>query len=204
MTIQKRRTQVDRREEAESKLIDAAVSLIAHNGFKGFTLAEVGQTAGYSRGLPVHYFASKDQLIERVAEHIVERYYAGLSTGVHAERGLPMLIEMIRQYANLLKKGDDSMRAFSFLLAQAPVNESVGRAFTKLNTKGTSTLQEQITAGIDAGHIKSSIDAATSAQMIYAFLRGALMFSVSSKDFDPSAVVEQFICTTINSFRVIQ
>ena len=44
-------THVERREEAESKILAAAAKIIAVKGLERFTLAEVGETAGYSRGL---------------------------------------------------------------------------------------------------------------------------------------------------------
>lgn len=59
----KRRTQAERREEAEGKLLRAAIELLATRGYDGFTLAEVGKAAGYSRGLPAHYFGCKEELL---------------------------------------------------------------------------------------------------------------------------------------------
>ena len=65
-------THVERREEAEKKLLAAAAKIIAVKGLEKFTLAEVGETAGYSRGLPRHYFGDKDELTVRVALYVAE------------------------------------------------------------------------------------------------------------------------------------
>ena len=52
------RTQSDRRDTAEARILDAALRIVAERGTDGMTLAEVGEAAGYSRGLPAHYFGS--------------------------------------------------------------------------------------------------------------------------------------------------
>src|SRR3546814_5057692 len=64
-----RRTQEERRQESESRLIVAAVKLIAEKGANGLTLAEVGHEAGYSSSLLGHYFETKEALLARVVEH---------------------------------------------------------------------------------------------------------------------------------------
>jgi len=38
------------------------------------TLADVGIAAGYSRGLPAHYFGNKTGLLEAIATHIVDGF----------------------------------------------------------------------------------------------------------------------------------
>ena len=68
------RTQVQRREEAVRKILDAAIELIAQRGVKDLTMAEVGIHAGYSRGLPHQHFGSKENLIDAVLHAIVEKF----------------------------------------------------------------------------------------------------------------------------------
>jgi len=58
-----RRTQAARREEAERRLLEAALGVVARRGSVRMTLAEVGEAAGYSRGLPAHRFGSKAGLL---------------------------------------------------------------------------------------------------------------------------------------------
>jgi AcrR family transcriptional regulator len=72
----RRRTQEERREEAEQRILDAATRLIADKGLDGFTLADVGEAAGFSRGLPAHYFKSKDGLLAAVVRRLLEEHFA--------------------------------------------------------------------------------------------------------------------------------
>ena len=68
-----RRTQAERREEAEKSILDAAVRLVAEKGLDGFTLAEVSTT--YSVRGRGHCSAA--------AELIVTGNTAPRPTGVH-------------------------------------------------------------------------------------------------------------------------
>ncbi|CAN0427695.1 unnamed protein product, partial [Phaeothamnion confervicola] len=71
-----RRTQTERREEAERRLLDAALAIVARTGTVRLTLAEVGEAAGYSRGLPAHRFGSKAGLLRALVAHIHARFQA--------------------------------------------------------------------------------------------------------------------------------
>src|SRR4029077_7174927 len=57
-----RRTQRERREETERKVLAAATALIAQHGSRTLTLAAVGEAAGYSRGIACHHFGSRENL----------------------------------------------------------------------------------------------------------------------------------------------
>jgi AcrR family transcriptional regulator len=62
------RTQAKRREVSDQRMLRAATKLIGTRGVAGTTLAEVGITAGYSRGLPVDRFGNKTELLQAVLE----------------------------------------------------------------------------------------------------------------------------------------
>ena len=64
-----RRTQQERSSQAEKALMDAAAELFARHGVDQTSLADVGQAAGYSRGLVNHHFGTKATLVERLARH---------------------------------------------------------------------------------------------------------------------------------------
>src|SRR3954451_23225510 len=61
-----RRTQRERREETERKVLAAATALIARHGSRGLTLAAGGEAAGYSRGIVSHHFGSRENLLRAV------------------------------------------------------------------------------------------------------------------------------------------
>jgi AcrR family transcriptional regulator len=57
------RTQAERREESVARMLRAGMKLFAKGGVAGTTLADIGLAAGYSRGLPVYAFGSKDKFL---------------------------------------------------------------------------------------------------------------------------------------------
>ncbi|GCC47456.1 hypothetical protein chiPu_0031804, partial [Chiloscyllium punctatum] len=69
-----RRTQVERRDEAERRILEAAALIVAENGLEAITLAEAGARAGYSRGLPSHYFKTKADLLSALGAYIIDSF----------------------------------------------------------------------------------------------------------------------------------
>src|SRR5262249_5707497 len=89
------RTHSERREEAARKIMSTAIRIIAEQGLDQLTLAQAGESAGYSRALPAHYFGSKNDLVIAVAEHITGRYearYQARYAGTPEELGLEPLL----------------------------------------------------------------------------------------------------------------
>src|SRR5690606_32978246 len=70
----RRRTQAERREEAEQRILEAALEIVARRGSVRMTLAEVGEAAGYSRGLPAQRFGNKAGLLRALAASIGTRF----------------------------------------------------------------------------------------------------------------------------------
>lgn len=66
-----RRTQAERRLRTRTKLQDATIHLLAHDGYSGTTIAAVAEAAGVSRGATLHHFPQKlDLVCEVLADRI--------------------------------------------------------------------------------------------------------------------------------------
>jgi len=76
-----RRTQEQRRAEAEHRLVAAAAELVGEIGPSRVTLASVGERAGYSRGLATHHFGSKGALMQRLVEAVTHQFREGNDRG---------------------------------------------------------------------------------------------------------------------------
>lgn len=187
---QLRRTQAERRQEAETGLVNAAIELIARKGFDGITLAEVGEAAGYSRGLPVHYFGSKENLLIKVADHVVALYRQGQDRLPASPHGLPRLTQLILHYSKPSKS--PASRAMSMLIAHAALHAELGSAIAALNASGLKVLEDEIQAGVEAGNIRPDVEAKMMARVIFSFLRGQASFAILDPKFDPPKVAEEF------------
>jgi AcrR family transcriptional regulator len=68
-------------------MLDAAVQLIVERGAEGTTLKEVGELAGYSRGLAGYRFGSKAQLFSFIVRSVGEEWLRELGQAVENKVG---------------------------------------------------------------------------------------------------------------------
>lgn len=191
VTATRRRTQTERREEAEGKLLRAAIELLAARGYDGFTLAEVGEAAGYSRGLPAHYFGRKEELLAAAAQYVVDAYAVTVTQLPERRAGLQRIAASIRHHAKAVSDGGS--RALGMLIAEATIRPGLQAAIERLNEQGAARLRGELEAGIAAGTVRPGIDVDTQARMIFAFLRGQMSFANADPHFDPGRLSEAFI-----------
>jgi AcrR family transcriptional regulator len=185
-----RRTQAARREEAETRLLKFATKLVAERGYDGFTLADVAEAAGYSRGLPAHYFGRKEDLLSRVAQNVVDSYNRSLANLAAIDRGLPHIEEMIRGY---VRARGIEIRALGILVSQALVVPKLRQTINQLNDLGLRSIEAEIKTGIGLGNIRPDINISGTAALIYAFMRGQISFSLIDPGFDQISVGDEFI-----------
>jgi TetR/AcrR family acrAB operon transcriptional repressor len=187
------RRHLERRQEAETRILNAAIRLIGEKGYDRFTLAEVGEAAGYSRGLPAHYFGKKEELLTEVVHYILENYGTSISKISTVEAGLPHLIAKIRTYSN--GAGNRASRALGTLIAEAVFRPRLRRTVTDLNLRGAKNWEDEIRAGIAAGNVRPDVNVKAQAAVIYAFLRGQMAFAGLDPNFDVAGATEEFIQT---------
>jgi AcrR family transcriptional regulator len=189
-----RRKQADRREEAERRLVQAAIELISERGFQSLTLADVGERAGYSRGLPGHYFGIKDNLIVAVASHILDSFasYADRSSQT-ADRGLPTIIGRLRAYARAARRNRDISRATVMIYADALVNQALAARLSPLIQERTLAYKEELRAGMALGNVDAQADVEAVASALLAFVRGALGLSQLDPEYPLEAAFESYI-----------
>src|SRR5579863_6539240 len=65
--------------DLRTALIDAAVSLIAERGVRGFSLAEASRRVGVSSAAPYRHFADRDDLLAAVAVRALETFTSMLA-----------------------------------------------------------------------------------------------------------------------------
>ena len=73
-----------RPEEVKARIIEAAISAFARQGFDGARMRAVAADAGISIQLLVHHVKSKDKLWRFMMEHIFEQYNQFMSSAMSA------------------------------------------------------------------------------------------------------------------------
>jgi AcrR family transcriptional regulator len=169
-----RRTQAERREVAERLILDAATRLVAERGPDAFTLAEAGQAAGYSGGLPAHYFRSKTALLVAVAEHVRQWFFARLHERVQARRGLPQLIAAIDFSFEACRTDRTMMLALHTVLAGALHRLALAAPIARYNRESAAIAEAAIRDGIANGEIRRGTDARAWSILILSSVRGVV------------------------------
>jgi AcrR family transcriptional regulator len=162
------RTQQQRREKAEAALLNAAAELVVEDGVQSLTLARIAERAGYSRGLPTHYFGSKQVLLQHLARASQTGYVPGLS----GAPGLDRLLRLIDGYIGALGQMRMPNRAFLVLWAEATTNADLARIFRERDEAFRADLRQDVAAGIANGTIRPDISTDEVAVSVLAQLRG--------------------------------
>jgi AcrR family transcriptional regulator len=173
----RRRTQAERRAVATQGMIDAAITVIGQKGYSGSTLAEIGQVAGYSRGLAHHYFGSKMELMRAVAAELDRRFARSVLHPPPA--GLPGLDAVVRYiedyFAHVAESGPERMRTILILLFESlAVAPELRPVVAGMSAASRSHLSERIAQGRVDGTIRPALDPDVQAMLIAGLLRNAV------------------------------
>lgn len=171
---EERRTQAERRSEAERALLKAGVGLVADKGLDRFTLADVGEAAGYSRGLPAHYFGSKDNFVATLARQIVGDFGRHAALQGTSRRGLARILETCDLYLESSLQSPKVTRALHAVLGEAVTNAALRKAIRDVNSHSVAAIENIIRDAATAGEIRKGLDPKETAILILSQLRGVV------------------------------
>lgn len=89
--LRQRLTQAERTALSDSRMLAAAVDLISERGTSNTTLKDVGELAGYSRGLASSRFGAKDRLFFELLDQFNRRWKEASDDAVKQQTGLEAL-----------------------------------------------------------------------------------------------------------------
>jgi AcrR family transcriptional regulator len=171
-----RRTQTDRREESDRRMLRAATRLIARQGVSGTSLAEVGLAAGYSRGLPVDRYGSKRGLIEALLDSMAAWFEARVANTASSKRGVEAVLERIAAHVDGARKSPLATTALyaiylESLAAMPALRPKVGALLDRWRGELVVGLRQ----AQSAGEIRGDIDCEQHAAIILGALRGLII-----------------------------
>ncbi|MCC6924840.1 TetR/AcrR family transcriptional regulator [Novosphingobium sp.] len=189
--LPERRTQAQRREASDARLLAAAAAIIAEEGYPAATLERVGERAGFSRGLASRKYGSKDGLIEAVIWRVsaqvnaeVDQAIAGLSDP------LDQVLALFDRFVDLAQH-DVSVRAYFVLFSAMIANRLETReVFDQVQEQFGQRIEALVLAGQAAGSITPALPAAHIAFMLGSQLAGISIeiAADSAEEADPSAL----------------
>lgn len=167
------RTQAQRRAESEAKLLRAALELIAQQGFAGTTVAQIGERAGYSRGLVTQHFGSKLGLARELVALIREGFERETVPRIARFPDREILHRWIDRYIAALETDSARYRAILALQAECITSlEELRPDIADLNERVRTFLRGRLDAAQSRGEISSDIDVYALVTAVLGMLRG--------------------------------
>ena len=177
MTVQQRRTQSERREESEQRLLKAAAEIIATEGFAAASFERIGRAAGYSRGLASQKFGSKDGLVEAVINFVMERIDAETDRAIgRTTDPVEQVLAYIETVLTAIER-DHVARSYFVMMAAAIANRlPIQKAFLAQHNNVRVRVSSIIERGIAEHTISPKINADGAAISV-----GSMMLGIASQ-----------------------
>jgi AcrR family transcriptional regulator len=161
---------------AIQRMIDAAITVMSRKGYSGTTLAEIGDEAGYSRGLAHHHFGSKLELMRAVVAEMNVRFRRSVVQPPPAGQcGLDAVLGFVNAYlGHVARSGPDRSRTVFILLFESlAVAPELRPVVADMSATTRSHISDRIAQGIADGTIRPDLDPEVEAVLIAGMLRGA-------------------------------
>lgn len=156
-------------EDRRQRILLAAEHLLARNGWRNTSLAQIARIAGVSAAGLLHHFASKEQLLHAVLDA------RDADDDIHADRSGD-LIEEIERVAERFTRAPELVGTFTVLLAEnvqpeAPLHDRMLERYRS----ALEIVAALIRRGMAAGRYRTDLDADAKAAEIIAFVNGMEM-----------------------------
>jgi AcrR family transcriptional regulator len=184
-----RRTQEQRRAETERRVVDAATELIATSGSRRITLAQVGEAAGYSRGIVYHQFGSRERLVEAVLDKVQR-----MELPAYEGNGLEQLVGVVETYLAVVSQRAPSTRAFLQLWLEAlAADPVVGPLFAERDRGFRRWLSDVVARGIADGTVVRDAVPDGAGALLIAIVRGSSVQMAASPEVDAASVTAEAV-----------
>lgn len=168
-----KRTQAERTAESDMRMLAAAITLLVEKGTERTTLKEVGERAGYSRGLASYRFGSKAGLFSFIIRAVGEDWLDELQHAVKSKVGVEAIHAATDAHYHFVSESADRIRAFYLLWFDSiGPDPDLRDVITKVHERRSTDVANWIRAGIQAGNIKSDVPVEVVAEQFCASIIG--------------------------------
>lgn len=178
------------RRATREKLFQAAVTLIAEQGFSATTVDQIAEQAGVAKGTVYYNFASKSELFEELLRHGVELLTGDLreaaSATAAAGRGhVDALDAMVRAGLAFI----DRFPAFTRLYVAElwRTNRSWNQTLLAVREKAVAVVEGELRAGVADGELSADIDVTLTAAALVGMV---LVAALDWKAFQPQRTLD--------------
>lgn len=170
-----RKTQAERTANSDSKMYEAAKQLICESGTHNTTLKDVGERAGFSRGLASSRFGSKEGLFSNLVTNFNEKWVEELARFVGGRTGLSAYLAALDAVEDFLLNESTDMKAMYILWYESISSHSELRGhLAQHHAVYRRDAERWIREGIATGVIRSNVDPAAIAVQFCSFIFGTI------------------------------
>ena len=189
-----RMTQAERTALSDQRMFEAAVALINEHGTQKTTLKDIGQMAGYSRGLANYRFGSKEGFLLELFHQFDGRWKKHLDSYVGTRSGIAAILAATDALRDFLQAESAYMRAMYLLWYESLGHQSAMRtSLSEHHQVYRKDARRYIEQGIEAGEIDPDIDAQQFAVQFCAFIFGIVyQWLVDAEALDLKAVFDEY------------
>lgn len=191
--------QVERTALSDARMFEAAIELIIERGTHNTTLKEIGEKAGYSRGLASNRFGSKETLFSHLVRDFNEKWASELRRFVGANSGVSAIEGALDAVEFFLLNRTGEMQAMYILWFESITSYPVVRRRLAANhiayRRDTARWLAQ---GIADGDVRASVDPDSFAVEFSAFIFGLVyQWLASPSGIDLHAVLQHYRHNTL-------
>ena len=156
---------------AVAEILDIAVELFGARGLRGTSIGAVAERLGLTDSGVLHYFPTKDALIDAVVDRALERQTSQMRALV--EPGGLEAIKQMAEWGAIVEETPELVALQVILSSEAILENSTVAQQVKRRYAAVHELAARlIRQGIDRGEIRADIDADWEASAIIAYLDG--------------------------------
>ncbi|MBI0297903.1 TetR/AcrR family transcriptional regulator [Streptomyces sp. PRKS01-29] len=179
-----------RRQATRQKLFEAAVTLIAEQGFSSTTVDEIAERAGVAKGTVYYNFASKTVLFEELLQHGIELLTASLQTAAdeNAERGgshVDALDAMVRAGLDFISRYPSLTQLYVAELWRT--NRAWQSTLMMVRQRAIAVIEAELRAGVAAHELSEDIDIPLTASALFGMV---LVAALDWQSYQPERSLE--------------
>ena len=178
-----RLTQVERKEISDAKMLEAAVELIVERGTGQATLKDVGEMAGYSRGLAGYRFGNKEGLFDFVLRSVGDEWLAELTLVTKNKTGYDAIAAALDAHIQFCEDAPKHVEAFYRLWFEALTPESqLKSVILGIHKRRRADVIRWIEQGVEEGSVAAMINIELVADHFTASVSGIVYHWMSDPD----------------------
>lgn len=155
----RRRTHLERTELSERSMLDATELLILELGTVKTTLKEVGEKAGYSRGLANSRFGNKETLFLKLAGRCRETWLSELQLASGSKTGLSAFLSRFDAIISFVENHPNEAKVMYILWFESVGSASEMKAgLERFHKEARKDISRQIQEALAAGEIAQDVD----------------------------------------------